>query len=798
MSHCGGDQSAGPRICDEGQHGLFLPLGFPHDGEQQWPIPLRAILYFLGLGWCFLGVAIISDIFMSAIEKITSQKKRVLNRRTNRYVTTTVWNATVANLTLMALGSSAPEILLNIIDILYEGFVVGELGPSTIVGSAAFNLLCITAVCVVAIPNGEVRYIKDTSVYIVTASFSLFAYLWVIIILQGTSEGEVEVWEGVVTFLYFPLLIVIAYMVDRGYCRPSEERKVLPSCLHEASKEELAKTEQKIRSRHADNISDEQVKMLMEAELSRPTSKLAYRGSRTCSKQRNPTQPDPLMQVVSAEGITSDDLLPDKKLKEAVCEFQYQKYAVMESIGTIHLPVIRTGDLTRPVVLKYSSREGTAKDGSDFVPVNGTLTFKAGETVQEITVEIIDDTAHENEEEFYLDLFLDESCPPGVSLNPDFSSMTVVIIDDDDPGMLSFEQEELHVIESSEDHMVNLVVQRKSGSSGKIGCSFSTEDDTAAAGTHFDGAEGTMEFEPSQVSAVVQVCIKGIKAARLKESKMFRVVLTSPFGGARFDKEGDGGAKQKICTLIIDQDATRTLPKRGVMGRLKEMIAEVDTEEWRNQFAEALYPAVEEDDPEARPGPKEWAFHLVCLPWKLFFALVPPASYMNGWPCFYCALGMIGAVTATIGDLAKLFGCVVCVAEETTAITFVALGTSLPDTFASMTAATMDEYADASIGNVTGSNSVNVFLGLGLPWMMAAIYWKSKGERFMVEAGSLAFSVSVFSSCAACCILLLYVRRRYLGGELGGPQHLKWASSIFLVTLWFIYIGLSAWYTYSR
>lgn len=34
----------------------------------------------------------------------------------------------------------------------------------------------------------------------------------------------------------------------------------------------------------------------------------------------------------------------------------------------------------------------------------------------------------------------------------------------------------------------------------------------------------------------------------------------------------------------------------------------------------------------------------------------------------------------------------------------------------------MEKTADNSVGNVTGSNSVNVFLGLGLPWTMASIY----------------------------------------------------------------------------
>lgn len=57
---------------------------------------------------------------------------------------------------------------------------------------------------------------------------------------------------------------------------------------------------------------------------------------------------------------------------------------------------------------------------------------------------------------------------------------------------------------------------------------------------------------------------------------------------------------------------------------------------------------------------------------------------------------------------------------------FVAIGTSLPDTFASKYAAMNEKTADNAIGNVTGSNSVNVFLGLGLPWVIAAIYWQSK------------------------------------------------------------------------
>lgn len=115
-------------------------------------------------------------------------------------------------------------------------------------------------------------------------------------------------------------------------------------------------------------------------------------------------------------------------------------------------------------------------------------------------------------------------------------------------------------------------------------------------------------------------------------------------------------------------------------------------------------------------------YHLVTIGWKLFFAIVPPPHHFGGWACFSCALGVIGIVTAVVGEFATLFGCVLGIKPSITAITFVALGTSLPDTFASMAAARAEKYADNAVGNVTGSNSVNVFLGLGLPWVIAAMW----------------------------------------------------------------------------
>jgi len=72
---------------------------------------------------------------------------------------------------------------------------------------------------------------------------------------------------------------------------------------------------------------------------------------------------------------------------------------------------------------------------------------------------------------------------------------------------------------------------------------------------------------------------------------------------------------------------------------------------------------------------------------NFFYSLIPPPHYGNGLPCFVISLVFIGFTTYVIGEFADLFGCVLKIKPSVTAITFVALGTSLPDTFASMIAA---------------------------------------------------------------------------------------------------------------
>jgi solute carrier family 8 (sodium/calcium exchanger) len=250
------------------QDGLIFPLWRPQHGISTGDRIARAIIYLLALIYLFIGVAIISDRFMASIEVITSQKREIRKKNPDGTVSVTtvaIWNETVSNLTLMALGSSAPEILLSIIEVVGKNFQSGDLGPGTIVGSAAFNLFVIIAICIMSIPTGEIRRIRHLRVFFVTTAWSIFAYIWLWAIVSKISPGYIEVWEGTLTFLFFPLTVFSAYIVDTKVgqfirIRITSRKEVLQSDNHTS-------TALPVMLDSSGNIDDNEQKTMMDGTM---------------------------------------------------------------------------------------------------------------------------------------------------------------------------------------------------------------------------------------------------------------------------------------------------------------------------------------------------------------------------------------------------------------------------------------------------------------------------------------------------------------------------------------------------
>ncbi|KAG7200170.1 hypothetical protein KM043_000605 [Ampulex compressa] len=850
--------------------GLVIPIWRPGENLYLTDIIFRGLVYFFLLLYLFIGVSIISDRFMAAIEVITSKEKELVVRRPGRepqIVVVRVWNETVANLTLMALGSSAPEILLSIIEIWAKNFEAGELGPGTIVGSAAYNLFVIISLCVFVIPNGETRKIKHLRVFFVTATWSIFAYVWLYVILAVSSPGVLDVWEGILTFSFFPATVLTAYVADRrlliykylhkGYrmnkrgvivqaeagdsaadggveleIKPQQDglRGMVDRGLADADTPEAREFEQtrrdyintlkELRKKHP-ALPLEQLEVMAHEEVlgKGPKSRAFYRvqatrkmvGAGNLSRKISERAQSDLSEVKAELQRAEAESIDVENVNATRVFFEPGHYTVMENVGTFEVGVTRLGgDLERPCTVDYCTEDGSAEAGSDYVSAKGTLSFAPGETKKTIKLSVIDDELFEEDEHFYVRL--SNVSQPAMLVSP--SLATVMILDDDHSGIFGFPERDVDLVESVGQYPLRVV--RYSGARGRVVVPYRTVEGTAKPGKQYVHTEGSLTFEDNQTEKVINLTI--IEEDSYEKDALFYVELGEPqLQGAEAGLAAAAEMKQPEERTDEEKLALLGRPKLGELSRAQLRIKEskefkntvdklvqranasilLGTSSWKEQFTEALtVSGGDEDEGEggqpASPSPMDYLMHSLTIFWKVLFAFVPPTDIAGGYLCFIVSIFGIGVVTAVIGDIASYFGCTLGIKDSVTAVVFVALGTSIPDTFASKVAACQDKYADASVGNVTGSNAVNVFLGIGIAWSIAAIYHACNGDPFEVKPGNLAFSVTLFCTEACLVILVLLLRRtKSIGGELGGPFVPKVVTSLILFSLWLFYLIMS-------
>lgn len=543
---------AGNSKCHEG---IILPIWYPEDPSMGDKIA-RVIVYFVAMIYMFLGVSIIADRFMAAIEVITSQEREIVIKRPNGETTTTtirVWNETVSNLTLMALGSSAPEIMLSVIEVCGHEFKSGELGPSTIVGSAAFNMFVIIGLCVSVIPQGEVRKIKHLRVFFVTAGWSVFAYIWLYMILAVFSPNEVQVWEGLLTLAFFPICVLLAWVADRRLLfykfmhkkyRTDKHRGVIIETEAERSKgiEMDGKMVNShfmdggaasnlvglIESKEVDESRRDMIRILKDLKQKHPEKELDqlvemanYYALSHQQKSRAFYRIQATRMMTGAGNILKKHVAEQAKKSTSVQEvhveepeeyvsriaFEPAVYQCLENCGAAILTIGRKGgDINKTIYVDYKTEDGSANAGADYEFTEGTVVFKPGEMFKEINIGIIDDDIFEEDEHFFVrlsnlrvleteDEVLSANSLPYPKAMLGFPSVaTVTILDDDHSGIFTFESGSVHVSESI--GIMEMKVLRTSGARGTVIVPYRTMEGLAkGGGEDFEDTYGELEFK---------------------------------------------------------------------------------------------------------------------------------------------------------------------------------------------------------------------------------------------------------------------------------------------------------------
>lgn len=246
-------------------------------------------------------------------------------------------------------------------------------------------------------------------------------------------------------------------------------------------------------------------------------------------KLSNPSSSATLGAVVTATVSITDN---DKGL-----HLELSNYSVNEDAGVIRVRVLRRDDGDSPVSVDYATTSLTAVAGTDYLDAAGTLTFASRDTVNYVTVTLLNDAVPETSKT--LRITLSNPTAGGVLGTP--VTATVRIADTDDvvqfPVAGFTNREDAALIRIP-------VVRGESALASTV--DVTTANGTAVAGQDYAAVNRTLSFLPGERLKFVDVPVlnDGLK----ESSETFRILLGNPTGGAAL------GATRTVKVTILDND----------------------------------------------------------------------------------------------------------------------------------------------------------------------------------------------------------------------------------------------------
>ncbi|CAI5462644.1 unnamed protein product [Closterium sp. Yama58-4] len=938
---------------------LLLPA------EQLWSPAVRSAWYLFGMLYCFVGLAAIVRVFMEALDRISSTYAMVSRRdpetgREERRMEK-VWNSTVVNIALMALGTSAPEIVIAVVDALkHLNQGPGVLGAGTVLGSAAFNLMVISAVCVVTPPAHSIKRIQAVGVFLLELAASTWAYIWILLVLKVFSPGRVTIVEACITLLFFPLFILLAYAQDQHWQhwqhwglllpfvpRPtphaprrgsltrfknygSREALIGPSAAQGASKhtaaggnafavgawwhalwggsgsaavdaaggrgvERVGKSNNdglgavggeqgEVEMQRGADAASTSIAGRMESEQQQQQQQQHEEASESISMEPVPAEEGrfgagsmsyslnvpPAVSAVpqrssssnlrrrSAAGISNVAAMqhdsPDQSLSRRLGQHLWLR-SQLPGLTHSPAPAVRPTPLFSPAPLVlnppqqqkqqqqqerrekeekaegHASGSGAAGDGRVRLRADdgGTVDLLQGGLAREpwtLLVRLgekevcrLEHTRASTDgfssspasnpascttsspvhalnfqmptaEALHLQLELTVSHLPHVlssssctharrlptsnphAMAPPLQSSSAASVD---AGIASAALVD-HSLQSQSPWFtaVASLVPPSTQSHTEYTSSLQFENTSGAGRSWGCGEEGCCVGGDVRAELHVGVRVEAEEGNKVAEVTISVLAL-------RFALQEQRGKVGLGALSTCGEPTSSALPSSPGLGEV-----------WLQQIEKAI--SVPLSGHQRGVSLLGLGVHFISFYWKLLFSLIPPPSLMGGWPAFILCLCFMAGISFLIEEFARLFACTSGLHLFSVAIVFVASGTSVPDLLASRTAARLSPSADVAIANITGSNAVNVFVGLGLAWLIKAGYEKavSGDSLFVPHLPNLEVSVIAFLCTTVVFVIIMGLRRNLAGGELGGARGWAWLAFSLFILSWCGFLAVTA------
>lgn len=208
--------------------------------------------------------------------------------------------------------------------------------------------------------------------------------------------------------------------------------------------------------------------------------------------------------------------------------------------GTLNFTVTRSGPSGAALSITYATASGTATSGSDFYGGGGTLNFAPGELTKTIGIGTIDDNSVEPAETLYVNL---SNASGGATIT---DGQGVGTINDNDIAPPSFAVNDVTVTEAQ---AAVFTVSKIGAANSSFSVNFATANGTAAAGTNYQGASGTLTFAAGESTKTVSV--QTLNDGQILPAKNFSLNLSAPTGGATLSDGSGVATVNEIGEIIL-------------------------------------------------------------------------------------------------------------------------------------------------------------------------------------------------------------------------------------------------------
>ena len=243
--------------------------------------------------------------------------------------------------------------------------------------------------------------------------------------------------------------------------------------------------------------------------------------------------------------------------------FGATNYNVLESAGTVTVPLLRTNGVYGTVSVAVNALNGTAINGTDYGWTTKTVQFKNGVTSNSVTIPIVDHSTQQTNKFFKLFLSsptggarLDTSVPPLVS-----SNTVVTIIDDHfQPGYLSFSSPAYSVLKPGQ---ATISVIRTGAALGQVTVQAGTSDGTAINSVNYVGVTNTLTWTNGDISTKT-FTVQTLRDNTVEGAKTVNLFLFNP--------QVAGNTNQNSQVLISPSNAVLTIQDTDSYGNLNFLV----------------------------------------------------------------------------------------------------------------------------------------------------------------------------------------------------------------------------------